>query len=336
MNKKERREYLVSVFDDTQQKASDHYLPVTRKYDHAGIPYPQDFVNKDSVVSEDEETYKETYKEAYERIRKEAYVLFTRKGTIAALLDLRWSSLVKRPIGKVAVLNFASFKSPGGGAPIGSQAQEEDLCRCTNLYQTLADMKAAGHYPIGKHQLLYTENVVILKDEEYNDVKTPPASAPAPAPAPGLASVEPNFTTFDVISCAAIKRRSEHMPRGVNRAQFARDAAAREAEMDDEASEAMREKIDAIFRVAIAHNVRVLVLGPLGCGAYGNDPDMVSSHFRAAVDRYKRHFYEIIFPFKHDPNSQQSIVIYKAFHHAFHDSHLWESASDTDGDDDDD
>ena len=40
----------------------------------------------------------------------------------------------ENPNAKIAVLNFSSFKHPGGGFMTDMLAQEESLCYCSNLY----------------------------------------------------------------------------------------------------------------------------------------------------------------------------------------------------------
>ena len=53
------------------------------------------------------------------------------------ILSLGWFCLIDFIIRKTAVLNFASYKHPGGGFIRGSMAQEEALCHESFLYNVL-------------------------------------------------------------------------------------------------------------------------------------------------------------------------------------------------------
>jgi len=48
--------------------------------------------------------------------------------------------------GKVCVLNFACLTDPGGGIEVGSDAQEEGLCRCSTLFPCLKDRRMHEEY----------------------------------------------------------------------------------------------------------------------------------------------------------------------------------------------
>lgn len=66
--------------------------------------------------------------------------------------------------GKTCLLNMASYKRPGGGVRNGSMAQEEELCRRSNLIYGLPN----EYYPLSVNQFIYTEGVTFFKDKHYN------------------------------------------------------------------------------------------------------------------------------------------------------------------------
>lgn len=75
-------------------------------------------------------------------------------------------------MGKIAVLNFANPIEPGGGVTRGAMAQEECLCRSSNLYLCLNDKNVQeGFYQAHKNEnsslasdrLIYTKKYVYLK-----------------------------------------------------------------------------------------------------------------------------------------------------------------------------
>ena len=65
--------------------------------------------------------------------------------------------------GKSCILNMASYKRPGGGVRRGAMAQEEELCRRSNLIFGISE----SHYPLEIDDYLYTENVTFFKNKYY-------------------------------------------------------------------------------------------------------------------------------------------------------------------------
>ena len=75
---------------------------------------------------------------------------------------------------KTAVHNFASASNPGGGVTRGANAQEECLCRCSNLYFCLnePDMWNAfymphrqAHNPIHNDDIIFTPGIKVFKTD---------------------------------------------------------------------------------------------------------------------------------------------------------------------------
>lgn len=83
---------------------------------------------------------------------------------------------------KCCILNFASYKQPGGGYMTGSTAQEEMICHISNLYEILCEHK--DYYEYNKKHLnhglyhnraLYIPNVYVQTDTDlshYIDIIT--------------------------------------------------------------------------------------------------------------------------------------------------------------------
>lgn len=177
-------------------------------------------------------------------------------------------------VGKTAVLNFANPVSPGGGVQNGAMAQEECLCRSSNLYACLTFSAFADYYQYNREfhnhffsdRLIYTEGVTVFKDD---------ATVPVLMP-------EREWFQVDVITCAApflAKRR--YTNKAALRALF-------------------RDRIKNIFESAIEYNIDVLILGAFGCGAFRNPPDIVSMAFKEVIDenQYETQFKKIVFAIK--------------------------------------
>jgi uncharacterized protein (TIGR02452 family) len=89
--------------------------------------------------------------------------------------------LVKQGL-KPAVLNMASFHTPGGGVERGSSAQEESIFRRTNIFRSLYQFHSVGEnygikqleerYPLEMHYgAIYTPNVTVFKSSENDGCK---------------------------------------------------------------------------------------------------------------------------------------------------------------------
>lgn len=157
------------------------------------------------------------------------------------------------------ILNMASSFKPGGGVIKGAKAQEEDLCRRSNLYPSLLYFE--DKYPIPKFGGIYTKDIQVFRSVgQYNLLH------------------EPFFCSC--ISFPGIKLED---PANIgNEEKFMIN---------------LKGKIRGILRIAVLKKHGKLVLGALGCGAYKNPPDLVAKAFKEVLEEkeFEDRFEEICF-----------------------------------------
>jgi uncharacterized protein (TIGR02452 family) len=168
---------------------------------------------------------------------------------------------------RVAVLNFASALSVGGGFLGGASAQEEELCRVSALYRCLetAESYYAANRACGTN--LYTDHLIwspavpFFRDGARAFVEAPYPLGVITSPAP------------------MTRAAREHEPDAVPRIPevFARRAAMVLAAAEDQGQD-------------------TLVLGAWGCGAFGGDPEVAADAFGAALEgRFAGSFRRVVF-----------------------------------------
>jgi uncharacterized protein (TIGR02452 family) len=172
----------------------------------------------------------------------------------------------KYPDKKIGLLNNASEVSRGGGVKNGAIAQEEDICRKTSLYRTLMPHE----YPIKLDEILYSQDVNIVKDENLKELS--------------------NFVKIDgVISSAAMRRP-----------QLSKDLY-----MYNSDRSLMRNKIRLVLQTACYYELEVLVLGGYGCGAFRNPSREVAKLFKTLLDtEFKNSFEHVVFAILESPNHE--------------------------------
>lgn len=169
---------------------------------------------------------------------------------------------------KTAVLNFANNRYVGGN-PFYANAQEESLCRCSTLLPCLEAMREPFYNRhkelmksgtigfMGNDDLIYTPDVVVFKTDERTALFTPQMME------------REEWYKVDVITSAApeLFRVVDGIP-------------------IEEYEAIITTRIKKILDVAAKEKVEVLILGRWGCGAFMNDPKVVSSAFYSLLKKY--------------------------------------------------
>ncbi|CAF5001073.1 unnamed protein product, partial [Rotaria sp. Silwood1] len=195
----------------------------------------------------------------------------------------------RRPL----LLNMANKDNPGGGYRKGDGAQEENLFRRSDYYQSL-DLEIADKdrserlyctdkgsikpipfhanlYPMEEFGAIYTSGITVFRQTEDN----------------GYTYMDEPL--YDVCSIAMAAYRG---PDVKNNRILANKYAA-----------GTYKKIENIFAIAYHHEHDCLVLSALGCGAFKNPPKHVASLFKSTILKYAGFFNTIYFAIVDDHNT---------------------------------
>ena len=143
----------------------------------------------------------------------------------------------------VLILNMANAYHSGGGWEQGALAQEEALCYRSSLSFTLK----IRFYPIPEFGGIYSPTVVVIREGMAQGHKLLDLTKPEDLP---------------VVSCVSVA--------AIRDPDIVRDTAGRERYRRSRDRDTMKEKMRVVLRIAARTRHRVLVLGALGCGAFGN------------------------------------------------------------------
>jgi len=172
----------------------------------------------------------------------------TGESTLAALQRLR----VDEGRSNVAALNFASARNPGGGYRNGATAQEESLARASGLVRTLKHCWTYYEQNRREESLLYTDHAIwspavpFFATDDGTLLPQPYTAGVITMPAPNTGAMRSEADLLRVIPT-------------------------------------FRRRIQAVLALAVVQRVDHLILGAWGCGAFGNQPDLVAKLFRDAL-----------------------------------------------------
>ena len=163
------------------------------------------------------------------------------------------------------VLNFASYKNPGGKFIEGSCAQEESLCHASILYNVLEQFKDT-YYAFNnqhKNKALYLNRALyspcVLFKSNFNL----------------------KFFSANVITCAAPNKVVGQRYNNVTIAENYQELIKR---------------IEFILKIAAEQGAEVLILGAFGCGVFGQAPIEVANVFKGFLrNEFNSCFKKVIF-----------------------------------------
>lgn len=157
--------------------------------------------------------------------------------TVSALFERDWP-------GKICILNYASYRNPGGGFLKGMQTQEESLCHESNLYLVLLAFKNSYYawnrenmnHSLYLNRALYSPDIVFERDGVQKKA--------------------------DVLTCAAPNWDAASIYNNVT---------------EEENRQAVFDRLAFISSILTDNDVNTFIAGAWGCGVFGQDPKMMAN-----------------------------------------------------------
>jgi uncharacterized protein (TIGR02452 family) len=181
----------------------------------------------------------------------------------------------------VCILNFASAKNPGGGFIEGAIAQEESIARSSTLYPTLLKNNKFYEENKKKHTMglyldyaIYSPSIAIFRTNDGDWYDFPYYVSVVTSPAPNYNAVP--------------------------------------AHKQGQVESVIYNRIKQILGIMAFQEHRTIVLGAWGCGAFGNDPEMVAKLFKSALKEMP-YFDNIIFAIYDKEDSETYLAFQSEF-----------------------
>lgn len=204
--------------------------------------------------------------------------------------------------GRTAVLNFASFKHPGGMFLNGSSAQEESLCHQSTLYPVLCAFKDEYYIP-HKSQLnngLYNDDLLYSKDIVFFDFTIENFIQYSMEGTPYVTYKTNRTRHADVITCAAPNAKAFYRRHEQPYVPFELNCTS-QLIVRDSVRSSLNHRCAAVLLAAYNNGVENLILGAYGCGVFGNDPCAVADTFLKYLHfEFKNCFKNVYFPIPKD------------------------------------
>lgn len=204
---------------------------------------------------------------------------------IELLASRSLNTAAKYKTANTCVLNFACSTEPGGGVLVGSVAQEESLCRSSTLYPCLCSIKMYEefYYPhicsrnfINNDDCIYTPHITVFQTDELF---------------PTLLDRKDWFHTNIITCCAPALNHTHLFGQSLYDLHFKR--------------------LCRILDIAASKKNNVIILGAFGCGAYRNNPHIVSEAMMNVIKHYRYVFNKIVFAIPSNDKIDSNYAVFK-------------------------